>query len=343
MTIQELKDRIYQDFITSFKNAITPLRASFFDQLSNTLASTFHLVYIYLNNIIKDSFLTSCTKNRVLTYFAPLKNIIRKNATKANGILRFTGNNGEIIPINTKVIYNELEYQTTEEVTILSGFADAEAESIETGTVNNTLGNIDLFLIIPITGIDNKAISTAGFTGAIDQETVESVRTRTKQKFAAPTQLDNDNTYKSLALEISNVKASFISSVKNGPGTFGVTILTQSNNGIPIQADINEVQQYFIDNNAVPSYAEAEYFLPTIVSQNFSILLAENTPEKQAETEQLTRDYIYLFQKPNTTFQFEGLADILQQNGARLNFPDPTSDIALADDEVLDVGTMTWI
>lgn len=343
MTIQELKDRIYQNFITSFKNAITPLRASFFDQLSNSLASTFQLVYIYLNNIIKDSFLTTCTQDRVLTYFAPLKNITQKEATKATSqTLRFTGNDGEIIPINTKLIYNELEYETTEEATIAAGFADVVAQSVEVGSINNTLANIDLFLTVSIAGIDNKAISIDGFTGAIDLETIESVRTRTKQKFAAPTQIDNDNFYKSLANEIPNVKASFVADVKNGVGTFGLTILTKSNNGIPLQADIDTVEQYFIDNNAIPAYVEVEYFLPIIVNQNFTILLVSNTPEKQKEVSQAIRDYIYLFQKPGTTFQFSGLGDYLQTFGARLNNPDPASDIALAENEVLDVGTITW-
>ena len=343
MTIKELKDRIYQDFITSFKNAITPLRASFFDQLSNTLASTFHLIYIYLNNIIKDSFLTTCTQSRVLSYFAPLKNITQKEATKSKGTLRFTGNDGEVIPLYTKLIYNELEYQTIEEGIIASGFADILAESIESGSIQNTLGNIDLFLIVPIIGIDNKAISIDGFSGAIDRETIESVRTRVKQKFATPVEIDNDNFYKSLANEVPNVKASFVSSVKNGVGTFGITILTQSNDGVPIQADIDEVEQYFIDNQAVPSYVEVEYFLPTIVSQNFSILLSENSTTKQTETEQAIRDYLYLFQKAGVSFQFSGLATYLQTIGARLNNPDPASDIAIASDEVLDVGTITWI
>lgn len=343
MTIEELKNRIYNDFISSFKNAITPLKKSFFEQLSNTLSAAFQLIYIYLDRILNDSFLTTCTVTRVLSYFAPLKNVIPKEPTVSIGVIRFTGVNTTLVPTGTTLIYNQLEYITIADGTITTGFADIESESVGKGTENNTLTNIDLSLSSPIIGVDNKATSTLGFNGAVDKETDESVRTRTKQKFATSTQVDNDNFYKSVANEVANVKASFVSSIKNGVGTFGITILTFSNDGVPIQADIDAVEQFFIDNEAVPTYVEAEYFLPVIVSQNYSIQLAINDVATQNIISQLIRDYMYLVQKPATSFEFQGLADVLQANGARLVSPDPTSSIALADDEVLDLGVITWL
>ncbi len=343
MTIIELKNRIYNDFITSFNNAITPLRKSFFEYLSNTLSATFRLAYIYLDRIHADSFLTTCTSNRVLLYFAPLKNITPKLATKAKGMVRFYGIDSTIIPTGTTLIYNELEYITLADGTITSGYADISCESVGTGTLNNTLGNIDIFLTTPISGIDNKAFCTAGFSGAIDNETIESVRTRTKQKFATASNIDNTNFYKSLANEVTNVKASFISEIKNGVGTFGVTILTFSNDGVPIQADIDEVEQYFIDNEAVPTYVEAEFFLPTIVTQDFSIQLAVNDITNQDSISLIVRDYLYLFQKQGYGIELAGLATTLQENGARLIFPDPGTTISIALDEVVDLGVITWI
>ena len=343
MNIQELKDRIYNDFISSFNNAITPTFKSLFEQLSNTLAATFQLIYIYLDRILNDSFLTTCTQERVINYFAPLKNIQRKSPTVSKGIITFTGINGTIVPIGTIVIFNQLEYITTEEGTISTGFVSVNAESVESGSVNNTLANIDLFLSTPIIGVDNQAQSTLGFSGAIDEETIESVRTRTRQKFATATRIDNDNNYKSLANEVPNVKASFISSVKNGVGTFGITILTFSNDGVPVQADIDAVEQYFIDNDAVPTYIEAEYFLPTIINQDFDIQLAVNNTSNQSSITQSITDYLYLTQKPGTIFEFAGLSDYLQSKGARLISPTPDATLTLASNEVLDLGVITWI
>jgi uncharacterized phage protein gp47/JayE len=343
MTIQELKNRIYNDFISSFKNAITPLKKSFFEQLSNALSATFQLVYIYLDRIFNDSFLSTCTDSRVLSYFAPLKNITPKVATSATGTVRFTGIDGTLIHIDTLLIYNELEYMTTADGTIATGYADIACQSVDTGTLNNTLANVDMFLSSPIDGVDNKATSILGFSDAIDDEIVESVRTRTKQKFATASQIDNYNFYRSLANEVPNVKASFISELKNGVGTFGVTILTYSNNGVPIQADIDAVHQYFIDKEAVPVYVDAEFFLPTIVTQNFSIQLAINNTENQSLFEQYIRDYLYLYQKPNYAFEFADLALFLQSKGGRIVSPDPTTNITPALDEIIDLGAITWL
>lgn len=343
MTIKEIKDRIYQGFITSFDNAITPLRASFFDQISNILSSAFHLLYIYFDNIYKDSFLSTCTESRVTDYFAPLKNLELRSPTVSAGIIRFYGVNGSTVPSSTITTYNELEYITLESGIISDGYLDLNCESVSTGTITNTLSNINLTLNIPISGIENTCISILGFSGAIDTETIESLRTRTKQKFATSTKIDNDNFYKSLANEISNVKASFVSSLKNGNGTFGITILTNTITGIPTQEDLDSVQEYFIENNAIPVYVEAEFFIPTVINQNFSILLADNSTANQKIIKQTIADYLYLYQKADTAFQFSGLSDYLQTMGARLNSPDPTSDLFLNKDEVLDIGTMTWI
>ena len=227
--------------------------------------------------------------------------------------------------------------------TIASGFVDIICNSIEQGTINNTIENISLVLSIPILGVDNGVSSSTGFTGAIDKESIESLRTRTKQKLAIPTNIDNKYFYKSTALDVTNVKAAFVSSLKNGVGTTGITILSYSNNGVPVQADIDAVEQYFIDTQSVPSYVQFEYFIPTIISQDFTIQLIINDSTNQTTIEQLIRDYLYLFVEPNTTFYFSNISDLLQSSGARMNLPLDLGTIVLADDEVLDVGTITWI
>ena len=343
MTILELKNRIYNDFIASFKNAITPLKKSFFEQLSNSLSATFQLLYIYLDRIQKDSFLTSCTSDRVLNYFAPLKNITRKSPTKATASVTFYGTDATIIPTDTKLTYNNLEYTTIEPGTILNGVANVNCESVKSGTVNNTLAGIDMFLSSPIVGVNNKAYCQLGFSGAVDEETIESVRTRTRQKFATASYVNNDSFYKALANEVPNVKASFISDNKYGVGTFGITILTYSNSGVPTQADIDEVQAYFESKNAVPIYVGVDYFLPVITPVDFSIQLAINDATNQESVSTSIKDYLYLTQKPNTTYEFSGLAEYLQSLGARLVIPATTDTQVIADNEVLDVGVITWI
>lgn len=342
MTIQELKTRIYSDFIASFQNAITPLKRSVFETIANTMAASFQLLYIYADRVLSESFITTCSDSRLLSYFAPLNGITRKDPTQSSGTIRFTGTNGAIVPSGTQLVYSGLEYETIANGTITLGVADIAAVSVGAGSQYNTLTNVDMFLSTPITGVDNKATSIAGFTGGIDQETIESVRTRTRQKNASPTSIDNDNYYKSLANEAPNVKAAFISDNKNGAGTFGVTILTYSNDGVPVADDLLAVQVRFNEEGAIPVYALPEFFIPTIVYQNFSILLSQNTTTKQTQIEQIIRDWLYLYQKPGTTLELVGLADLLRVNQARLVIPDPSGALSPSLTQVYDIGVISW-
>jgi len=278
-----------------------------------------------------------------MTYFAPLKNLVLNPATKAKGILTFTGVNGSIIPLGTKVLYNNMEFITTEAKTIVSNVASVKAESVNSGSENNTISSISLYLMFPIEGIDNQVFCTDGFTNALDEETKESLRTRCKQRFASPTIIDNDYSYRSKINELSFVKQSFISNLKNGAGSFGVTILTNTTSRVPTEQDMLDVKQYLMDSNSIPSYVAVEFFVPTIISTNFTIILAvDNEANRKIVTDALM-DYLYLYQKPNTVFSYKGLADYLQTFGARLNTPLPSTTEDLKDNELIDIGTISWI
>lgn len=343
MTIKEIKDRIYQDFISSFKNAITPLRKSVFETFSYALASSFNLLYIFLQRVLNDSFLTTCTRSRLLNYFAPLKGLEQKKATKSTGTVRFYGNDGAVIPAGTQLIYNSNQnFITTASGTINSGYVDIACESIETGEPANTLDNIDLVLAVSVVGVQNACFSFTGFSGAIDDETVEGLRTRTRIAFGMPTRIDNEYYYKTQALKMDNVKAAFVSSIKNGAGTCGITILTYSNNGVPLPQDILNLENYFYDNSLVPSYIQIDFFIPNITYLDFEIQLIINDLSNQDRVQKLITDYLYLYQKPGITFKYSYLNKFLQNHGARLNVPSPLLDYTPSKDEILDIGNIIW-
>lgn len=348
MILDDLKNRIYADFVASFTNAITPLKKTFFEVISNAHASVSNLLYLYLDNVQDNSFLNSCSQTRVLSYFAPLNRLSLKSATYAEGILTFTGTVGALIPLGTKVVYNNtsLEYQTTVVATIpLSGTIDvpAIASSTNLGSQGNTLGNIDLTVSTPLSGVNSDVKSTLGFTKGIDAESVESLRTRCMIKQGDSPNIDNRNYYRTLGNQLPNIKATFVTDLKNGNGTFGITILTHSNNGIPTPTDLSDLALHLETLKAVPTYAAVDIFQPVIVYVNLQILLAIKNDVNIASTEKLARDYIYLYQRAGQNFNYIGLSKLLQNNGARLVSPIPSFETTLAVNEVLDIGGITWL
>ena len=340
ISLNDLKNRVFTDFISSFDNAITPVKKSFFDVLSNTIASVSRLQYIYLENVQKESFLNSCSEDRLLTYFSPLNNVTKKTATKSVGTVTFTGVNASIIPINTKVTHNNIEFVTTSAGTISNNSVDISVESVNAGILNNTLSNIQLFLNIPIEGVDTGLTSLNGITGAIDQETIDSLRTRIINKQATSKEIDSINYYKSIINEVNNVKSGFVSERIYGNGTIGITILTKSNNGT--QNDLDTVQVYLENRKAIPAYVNATYFLPTIISQAFTVLLSVDNATNQTKIKKIIQDYIYEYQRLNSSFSYLGLSKILLNNGSRLVSPAPTDATTISSVQVLDVGVVTW-
>ena len=342
ISLNDLKNRVFTDFISSFDNAITPVKKSFFDVLSNTIASVSRLQYIYLENVQKESFLNSCSEDRLLTYFSPLNNVTKKTATKSVGTVTFTGVNASIIPINTKVTHNNIEFVTTSAGTISNNSVDISVESVNAGILNNTLSNIQLFLNIPIEGVDTGLTSLNGITGAIDQETIDSLRTRIINKQATSKEIDSINYYKSIINEVNNVKSGFVSERIYGNGTIGITILTKSNNELYCEMIVSKAMGRLETKKAIPAYVNATYFLPTIISQAFTVLLSVDNATNQTKIKKIIQDYIYEYQRLNSSFSYLGLSKILLNNGSRLVSPAPTDATTISSVQVLDVGVVTW-
>ncbi len=341
MTIKTIKDKIYNDFISSFAGVITPLSKSFFDNFANSLSGMFKLLYIYMDNVSKESFVTTCSDNTLLTYFAPLFGVERKTATKSKGTITFFGVTGSIIPAGTILKYSKLEFITTAEATITETNIDVICESVETGEENNTTENITLKLSESLEGIDDEAISTAGFSTATNIESIEALRYRVKLAMSSSVKIENDNFYKSEAMRVENVKSVYISNAKNGAGTLGLTILTET--GMTTQTDIDNVEAHFKDNNLINPAIQVEFFIPTIVHLDLSIQLSQNTESNQNEMVELIKDYLTIYQKPNTTFYIRDISDFVASKGGRVIQPLQTADINLADDEVIKLGNILWI
>ncbi len=341
MTIKTIKDKIYNDFISSFSGVITPLSKSFFDNFANSLSGMFKLLYIYMDNVSKESFITTCSDTTLLTYFAPLNGVERKTATKSKGTTTFSGVAGSVIPAGTILKYNKLVFITTAEATITGADIDVLCESVETGEQSNTAENITLELSESIEGIDDNANSTGGFTTATNIEGIEALRYRVKLAISSSVKTENDNYYKSQAMIVENVKSVYISNAKNGAGTLGLTILTET--GTTAQTDIDNVEAHFVDNSLINPAIQVEFFIPTIVHLNLSIQLSQNTEANQSDMVEMIKDYLTIYQKPNKTFYIKDISDYIATKGGRVIVPIQTADITLADDEVIEIGAMTWI
>ena len=104
-------------------------------------------------------------------------NIKRSPPIFATGLVTFIGSNGVVIPVNTIVASDDLQYKVTEEKTILTGSIDVPIKAIKIGEHSNTPANTITTLVNPIIGVTsiNNAVS---ILNGKDQESDFALRER---------------------------------------------------------------------------------------------------------------------------------------------------------------------
>lgn len=117
-------------------------------------------------SLYHSAYLDYCSGDQ-LDKVCALLGITRKSATKAIGVVTFTGTGGTVVSAGTKVTTSTgIEFSTDSEVTLDGGTADANITANEAGVDGNVAANTITILQDPIFGIDsvNNAVATSGGT-----------------------------------------------------------------------------------------------------------------------------------------------------------------------------------
>lgn len=184
-----------------------------------------------------------------LTLRAEEHGVIRKPATKATGIVTFTGTPGTHIPAGTRV--STASTETTPAVVFVT---NADATISESGTVDVTvtaeqagaLGNVPaesiLFLVEPIAGVTG-VTNTAATSGGADEESDESLLARYLARVRNPSAGGNKADYVNWALEVQGVGGVSVIPVEDGPGTVSIYVIGDDKQPAS-QTTVDAVQDY---------------------------------------------------------------------------------------------------
>ena len=96
--------------------------------------------------------------------------IIRREALKASGEVTFTGIDGTVIPVDTVVLANQLEFKTLSEVDIIGTTATVEVVALSAGEIGNVRAGSIKKLQKSIYGISD-VTNSAPLVGGRDEET----------------------------------------------------------------------------------------------------------------------------------------------------------------------------
>ena len=104
--------------------------------------------------------------------------ITRRSAVRATGTITFTGDNNTVIEEGFLAETEDgIQFTTTEEVTIVTGTAEAEIKAVEPGTTGNVPAGTITEIVNPIEGLDS-ITNAVGTEGGRNKETDAELRER---------------------------------------------------------------------------------------------------------------------------------------------------------------------
>jgi len=231
----------------SLPGADASLRRTVLGVLVRVFAGAVHGLYGFLAWLALQLF-TDTVEEDGLIRRAGIWNILTKAGGYAAGNVDFTGTDTTLIAKDTKLRRADgIEYLTTAEVTINAGVATAPVKAILAGTAGLADAGLAVNLVSPIAGVNSAAtVAAGGLVGGVDQESVEGLRTRLKQRIQEPPHGGADFDYETWAKENLGVTRAWAYPLELGIGTVTVRFMMDDTyaDGIPLAGDVTTVQDY---------------------------------------------------------------------------------------------------
>jgi Baseplate J-like protein. len=304
--------------------------------------------YIEMDNVLNLGF-ADTTYGEYLDRRAAEQGLTRKPAVKSTGRLTFSGPEGTVIPIGTRVSTEgetPVYFVTTTEGTIAGGTVTVDAEA-EVGGVNGNVGAGKITVVLgDLSGVVT-VTNTEPFTGGIDEETDEELYERYKEKVTRPITSGNKYQYEAWAKEIAGVADARCYPRWNGNGTVKVVVV-DSEKRSPSAQVIQAVADYI--EEVRPVLADVTVVGVTEVPINISVTVTLSAGANPSDVEAGIRENITEYFKKigfvETVVRYTAIGNaILDANGvidySNLTVNGAVSNVIFNDDEVPILGAVS--
>ena len=304
-TLVELNDRVKADINAGVPGADARLRRSFLGVMSRALAGLAHGLYGYLGWIAKQS-IPDTADTTGLESWCRVWGVMRKRATKASGVVTFSGTNGEVVPPGTEIIrFDGASYFTTSEATVSGGAVSLAVEAAVAGASSVSDVGVTMKFVSPVAGVTSSGVvASGGISGGADAEADADLRARLLERIQKPPQGGAAADYERWAKEISGVTRAWVYRGEMGAGTVTVRFMMDAtySDGIPQSGDVDAVQAYIDDASRRPVTAELYAVAPVGVALDVTIVdLSPNTAAVKVAVEAELKDMIRRIAVPGGT------------------------------------------
>ena len=306
--------------------------------------------YVALDQVLTFGFASENTPSEYLDLRCTELGITRKPAVKATGQVTFTGTDGTVIPVGTRVSTDDVEpiyFVTTEEGTITGGSVTVAAEAETAGAAGNVAAGEITLVVGDLSGVAS-VTNSAPFDGGADEESDEALLARYFDRVQKPITSGNANQYRQWALEVAGVGDAKVYPVWNGPGTVKV-VLIDADKTAPAQSVIDDVTTYI--ESVRPIGADVTVVgateVPIDISATLTLAPGKTPADAQAEFEPLLVDYLKSLAFVDPIVRYSKIASLILDcpsvvDYSNLTVNGDTSNVTIADGEVAVKGAVTF-
>ncbi len=209
----------------------------------------------------------------------------RKSASFATGTVTLTGVAGTVVPANTQLSYSTtlFGYETTQQIYLAESQSETPVavRALDPGSLGNLEAGTQLSVTDSIFGLDGTATVVALETGT-DEETDDELRARVLERIRQPPMGGANYDYVAWAKAVGGVTRAW-ANVEMGIGTITVRFMADnlraSNNGFPLDSDVQSVTNY-INYKRPVTVKDCWVFAP--IPEFIDVRIANLTPDDEA-------------------------------------------------------------
>ena len=270
-TLSQLRNQARQDINANLPGADATLRFSNLGVLGDILAGMAHQLYGYDDWIARQAVPYTAT-DEYLEAWAALKNVTRKPATVASGVISFPGTDGTVIEEGTSVLRSDgVAYVSTAEATVTGGVVLVPVSAVPdpaglTGANGNSPAGTQFTLGAPVAGVTSTGSATTALVGGADIETNDSLRSRMLFAYQNPPQGGAESDYIRWASDVPGVTRVWVNPIGVGAGTVVVYVMfddaNASTGGFPVGTDGGATNEKRIDPATGDQLTVANHIYP---------------------------------------------------------------------------------
>jgi len=277
-TLNQLAQEAEADLAARLGAAERP-RRNVLTVLARVWAALAHGVYGFIAWVARQMMPYTATDEH-LEQHAAWWGVFRKPEVRSQGRVIFTGSPGGRIEAGVLLLgegsgpTGGRKFQTSEGGRLdEAGEVSISVKALEGGPGGDLPAGASLGLISPQTGVKSQAkVAEGGLSGGAEAEDDRRLRERLLNRVQEPPQGGSANDYRAWALAVPGVTQAWAYGNMFGPGTVGVTVVTdEAEDIIPTPELIAEVQAYLDDPARKPITADVIVFAPVPVPQTIII------------------------------------------------------------------------